>query len=635
MIGERSGWRDLPLKHVADLNPEVLPESTAPDYQIAYVDIGSVSLEKGIESVEEMAFSAAPSRARRRVRHGDTIVSTVRTYLRAIAPIVDPPENLVVSTGFAVVRPRRGLDSRFLSYALRSSRFVEAVVAESTGVSYPAIAPTKLGSLSVSIGPLPEQRAIADYLDQEIAKIDALIFKQETLVERIEEKRRAVLLRAVTMGVNPDAPVRPSGFDWIGDIPQHWLVRPLKRQASRIVVGIAEAATHAYAEDGIPIIRAKNVQPNRIETDDLLFLKPEFATERASKMIRSGDLLTQRTGEYAGTTAVVPDKLHGSQCFTMIITSLHHHHVPEYFSLFLNSIAGNTFFRLESWGTAQPNISVPILADAPVCVPPPEEQRDIVNAVLKEERTFDLLRSKALRHRDLLIEHRSALITAAVTGQTDHRTSVSPKIGAAANDDRQAYRAAVSAEIISRHGAAKVFGRVKLQKLLYLAEVHSAVHELAGNYTREAAGPLARDLLSDAERGMAAAGYYNTVPPVIAGDGYAYTRIGAAGAHHSRLTDLLGPRTAALTKLIDALLNYDTRTVEAITTLYAVWNDALLDGETPSDDRIIRGVLQEWHPEKPDKFTTADLKTWLAWMKRKGLVPTGTGSRTQIDRLFV
>ena len=87
--------------------------------------------------------------------------------------------------------------------------------------------------------------------------------------------------------------------------------------------------------------------------------------------------------------------------------------------------------------------------------------------------------------------------------------------------------------------------------------------------------------------------------------------------------------------MIDRFKDYDTRQVEAITTLYAVWNDSLLDGEMPTDDRIIRGVLEEWHPEKKDKFSVADLKTWLAWMGRNGVVPTGTGSRTQLDRLFV
>ena len=183
--------------------------------------------------------------------------------------------------------------------------------------------------------------------------------------------------------------------------------------------------------------------------------------------------------------------------------------------------------------------------------------------------------------------------------------------------------------------AGDLISNLKLQKLLYLAEVHAGIHELAGNYVREAAGPLAPELLSETERGMEVAGYYRTVSPVNDGDGYTYSRIGIAGSHGDQFAALLGDRAAVLTQLIDRFKDYDTRQVEAITTLYAVWNDSLLDGEMPTDDRIIRGVLEEWHPEKKDKFSVADLKTWLAWMGRNGVVPTGTGSRTQLDRLFV
>jgi type I restriction enzyme S subunit len=503
-----------------------------------------------------------------------------------------------------------------------------------TGSTFRELSREKLSGFKLLVPPVETQRAIADFLDRETAKIDALIAKQEELIAQIEEKRAATITQAVTKGLNPTVAMRPSGFEWIGDIPEHWLVRPLKRQASRIVVGIAEAATHAYADAGVPIIRSTNVFPNRIETHNLLFLQAQFAGDRASKMIRAGDLLTARTGN-AGVTAVVPDDLDGSQCFTMLITSLRNGYIPKYFCYFINSKAGTTFYDLESWGTAQRNISVPILGDTPVCVPPTCEQEAIADFVSGQERNFEALRAAAVRHCDLLVEHRSALITAAVTGQIDVRATPTQPIAIAANDNRQALRAVVGAEIVSRQGSAKNFGRVKLQKLIYLAEVHAGIHELAGNYVRQAAGPLAPDLLSETERGMEAGGFYRTVPPTNEGDGYIYSRIGKAGAHGDQFAAMLGDRAATLTQLIDRFKDYDTRQVEAITTLYAVWNDALIDGETPTDDRIIRGVLEEWHPEKKDKFTATDLKPWLAWMRRNGVVPTGTGSRTQLDRLFV
>ena len=98
-------WEVKRLKYTASINDEALPETTDPGFEMSYVDIRSVDLIRGIVTVEDMVFEDAPSRARRVVRDGDTIVSTVRTYLRAIAPIRNPASNTIVSTGFAVVRP--------------------------------------------------------------------------------------------------------------------------------------------------------------------------------------------------------------------------------------------------------------------------------------------------------------------------------------------------------------------------------------------------------------------------------------------------------------------------------------------------------------------------------------------------
>ncbi|QCQ22085.1 restriction endonuclease subunit S [Desulfoglaeba alkanexedens] len=190
-------WAIRRLKYVASINDEVLPETTDPDYEFVYVDIGSVDAAKGIVATETYRFEDAPSRARRIVRDGDTIVSTVRTYLRAIAPIRDADDNLIVSTGFAVVRPRK-LDPGYLSYALRSPFFVETVVSRSTGVSYPAINAPEVGDIGVTLPPLDEQKAIAAFLDRETARNDALIEKVEKSIELLREYRTALISAAVT-----------------------------------------------------------------------------------------------------------------------------------------------------------------------------------------------------------------------------------------------------------------------------------------------------------------------------------------------------------------------------------------------------------------------------------------------------
>jgi type I restriction enzyme, S subunit len=264
-----------------------------------------------------------------------------------------------------------------------------------------------------------KQVAIADFLDRKTAAIDALIAKKERLRELLQEKRQAVITQAVTNGLKPFLPTKDSGVEWLGRIPAHWAVIPLKRMSSRVVVGIAEAASHAYADSGVPIVRSLNVQPNHLVPNEVLFIEKWFAEKNASKTVREGDLLTQRTGEYSGATAVVPAALDGCQCFTLLITTPKAELRSWFASYFMNSAAGHEYFNRTRWGTAQPNISVPILQDLPLLVPPGAEQDEIVAFIRAGTRRDGAVEERIGDQIVALHEYRRAIITAAVTGQID------------------------------------------------------------------------------------------------------------------------------------------------------------------------------------------------------------------------
>ena len=254
----------------ASTNDDTLSEGEDPLRTIAYVDIGSVDSTIGITQVEEMVFEDAPSRARRLVRDGDTIVSTVRTYLRAIAPVSAPPPEMVVSTGFAVIRPR-AIEPGFASWALREQGIVDEIVARSTGVSYPAINASEIGDLPVALPPLHEQRAIAAFLDRETERIDALVARKRLLIERLEEYRTALITRTVTRGLPPEAAraagldpsprLKPSGVEWLGEVPEHWEIRhshALTEPHRPIIYGIVLPGPHV--DEGVPIVKDGDVR---------------------------------------------------------------------------------------------------------------------------------------------------------------------------------------------------------------------------------------------------------------------------------------------------------------------------------------------------------------------------------------
>ena len=190
-------WNVKPLKYLISFNDDVLPESTPDDYQINYVEVGDVSERFGIANSTEVAFKDAASRARRLVKHGDILISTVRTYLRAIAPVMSPSSNMVVSTGFAVIRPKN-LNNDYARFLLSTEYFLSEVISRSTGVSYPAINASDLVQIKVPVPPIEEQEKIAEFIQSKCKTIDLLVSKSESSIKFLKEHRASLISAAVT-----------------------------------------------------------------------------------------------------------------------------------------------------------------------------------------------------------------------------------------------------------------------------------------------------------------------------------------------------------------------------------------------------------------------------------------------------
>lgn len=190
-------WEVKPLKFVAKYNLNTLPETIDPDTEISYIEVSDVSQELGIKSFECMRFADAPSRARRVVSRGEVIISTVRTYLKAIARVDHTHDQFVCSTGFCVVRPDAVMPD-FAQYALASDFFMAEVISRSTGVSYPAINASDLVRVKIAVPPVDEQAKISSYLVRAVAELDSAINSQTKMIELLKERRSAIVTQAVT-----------------------------------------------------------------------------------------------------------------------------------------------------------------------------------------------------------------------------------------------------------------------------------------------------------------------------------------------------------------------------------------------------------------------------------------------------
>ena len=191
-------WEVKKLKFVSKINQHTLPENTNGSLSIKYVDIGSVSFENGIEKVENFSFKNAPSRARRLANRGDIVVSTVRTYLKAITMVKEEHQDCIFSTGFAVITSNECLEDNFFELYAKSDAFTEQVSVFSKGMSYPAINSTDLSNLWITVPPISEQQKIADYLETQVSKINQAITLKTAHIEKLKEYKSVLINDVVT-----------------------------------------------------------------------------------------------------------------------------------------------------------------------------------------------------------------------------------------------------------------------------------------------------------------------------------------------------------------------------------------------------------------------------------------------------
>lgn len=192
-------WEVRPIKRWTKINVLTLGQGTDPDLELRYIDIGAVRTGYLVRAPEVMRFANAPSRARRVLVAGDTIVSTVRTYLKAVWFVGQMVENLIASTGFAVFSPNPELEPEYLHYVLQDASFVDQVTANSIGIAYPAIAETVLARFRVAIPPSrDEQRDVITAIKIRTRPLTTAISRLEREIDLLREYRNRLVADVVT-----------------------------------------------------------------------------------------------------------------------------------------------------------------------------------------------------------------------------------------------------------------------------------------------------------------------------------------------------------------------------------------------------------------------------------------------------
>lgn len=415
--------RTLPLKWAADINRAELAETTSDDFEFQYIDIGSVDRNGGMDvPLESISFATAPSRARRLAPRGATVVSTVRTYLRAIARV--PEDGLVFSTGFATLEAGPQVDPIFLYYACRSDSFVEQVVARSTGVSYPAINPSDLGMIQLGLPLHEEQRQVADFLDDQVSRIDQAIDARLRQEGVLHEQIGAVAHAEVTGAECSDR--KPSGLAWSQDLPSHWGSTRLANVA-RLGTGHTPSRSEPeyWRDCDIPWVTTTDVKRFRhdgidsIADTEVHISKPGLRNSSAV-MHPAGTVVLTRTSASAGFSIVMDVPMATSQdCAVWTPGRL----LESFYLLWcLRAMRRDLMERL-AMGSTHKTIYFPDLEGIRIPLPTMVEQSEIVARISSRLGVIRSAQGLVSRSVELLEERKQALITAAVTGEFDVTTA--------------------------------------------------------------------------------------------------------------------------------------------------------------------------------------------------------------------
>jgi type I restriction enzyme S subunit len=420
-----NGWRRVPLKTTCDFFVSNVDKHSFDDEipvrLCNYTDVyknDRVSPDMGL-----MAATATPQEIERfHLEVGDVVITkdseswndiAIPTYVEATA------DDFVCGYHLALIRPRKDvLDGRFLFRCIQSRPVALQLELEATGVTRYGLPKDAIGLAILPLPPLPTQLRIANYLDRETARIDGLIAEKERMLALLEEKRAALISRVVTRGLDPNAPLKPSGHEWLGEIPVHWGLQRLK-QLAEVRGGLTLGKQYSGELLEYPYLRVANVQDGYLKLDDVLTVEVP-ASEAASNLLVCGDVLMNEGGDIdkVGRGCVWRDEI--SPC-------LHQNHVfavrphsvdSDWLALWTSTIQAKRYFESRAKrSTNLASISGSNIKELPVPLPPVSEQLAIQNFLAVRHSRLETLRGELRDSLRLLIERRAALITAGVTGQ--------------------------------------------------------------------------------------------------------------------------------------------------------------------------------------------------------------------------
>ena len=414
-IKARLGWKGLKASEYVDDGYIFLSTPNIKGNEIDFENVNYITEERYLESPEIM------------LQRGDVLIAKDGSTLGITSVVRMLPRPATVNSSIAVIRPNEKIDSVYLYYFLASDYTQNIVQRVKDGMGVPHLFQADLRKFKVIMPDIDEQKSIARYLDHKTTQIDDLIARKQRLIELLQEQRTALINRAVTKGLNPDAPMKDSGIEWLGEVPVHWKIGQLRYASESIQTGPFGSQLHSeeYIDDGIPVINPSNLGNGKIIANWSITVDESVFQRLTRHRLDVGDIVFGRRGEM-GRCALVTEKEDGWLCGTGCLRlRLDTEKVfPPFIAIYLSTIRIKEWLELQSVGSTMSNLNTEILSRIPIPLLSVDEQQKIVDAINISESQISTIIDKESKLIELLRSFRTSLISEAVTGKIDVRDEV-------------------------------------------------------------------------------------------------------------------------------------------------------------------------------------------------------------------
>ena len=607
-------WEVRRLKHLVR---NVSDQTNHPPDDATYIGLEHI---KGWTGQTTPAKASAVTGQVKRYQAGDVLFGKLRPYL---AKVTKPDAGGVCTGELLVLRAGDDADADYACVTLRSVPFIAWVNSTTFGAKMPRAEWDVIGTARFPIPPPEEQAGIVKVLGAVDRRVNRLVRAKRRLLGLLAEQKQAVITHAITRGLDPHAPTKPSGIPWLGDVPEHWEVRRIKTFA-RIGNGSTPSRSEPRYWSGgeVPWLNSGTVHLGVVD-EAKQFVTNDAVRECHLPRVKEGHLIIAITGQgkTRGTVAMMAMESTISQHVAYIsprsgVAQPNY----EYLQLALHAAYAELRQISDGAGGTKGALTCSDIACFYVPLPPSDEQQKIVQQLRDETRAADAAADLARREIDLIREYRTRLVADVVSGKLDVRGVDLDQPQVIENKPKANVhfrRSVFAAEIVHRLHAEPTFGHVKFEKLVFLCERRCGV-DTGSTYRRQAAGPYDNRALRSIDSQIRKQKWYEAKKGE---KGYRYFPLEKAGGHEEYFGRYFSTVSEEFDRIINRFRTAKTLQCEIVATLYSAWED-LLRGGSATDDAIVEQVLEHWHPNKKA------IEEWrwrkaLAWMKDEDIVPEG------------